>query len=116
LNKFERLLSLTECFTWEDLPTRDPHTGHLTLAGWIPHVQKIAKYGFIFTGVYHLGQSGVRMYASHELMYRAWYPFDTDSSPGFELAILSQVIPYFSSLYFIKSLASDYMELKPGEC
>jgi hypothetical protein len=95
LRDFERLLRLTESFTWEDQPTRDPHTGHRTLVGWIPHLQKMSKYFFAFTAFYHLVQSGIRMYVSHELMYSAWYPFDTVSSPGYELVILLQVIPYF---------------------
>jgi hypothetical protein len=95
LRGFERLLRLTESFTWEDLPTRDPHTGHRTLVGWIPHLQEVMKYVYAFTALYHLVQSGVRMYVSHELMYSAWYPFDTVSSPGYEIAILMQVILYF---------------------
>ncbi|XP_033609380.1 uncharacterized protein LOC111869572 isoform X3 [Cryptotermes secundus] len=31
------------------------------------------------------------MYASHELMYRAQYPFDTVSSPGYELVTIMQI-------------------------
>ncbi|PNF24012.1 hypothetical protein B7P43_G08632 [Cryptotermes secundus] len=91
LRDFERLLRLTESFTWEDQPTRDPHTGHRTLAGWIPHLQIVTKYAYAFTAFYHLVQSGVRMYISHELMYPAWYPFDTVSSPGYELVIVMQI-------------------------
>jgi hypothetical protein len=101
LHKFEKLLRLTESFTWEDLPTRDPHTGYRTLVGWIPHLQKVMKYGFASTASYHLVQSGIRIYVSHELMYSAWYPFDTASSPVFELTILMQVIPYFYSICLI---------------
>jgi hypothetical protein len=101
LRKFEHLLRLTESFRWEDQATRDPDTGHRTLAGWIPHLQKVMKYVYAFTASYHLVQSGVRMYISHELMYSAWYPFDTVSSPGYELVILMQVIPYFNACNFI---------------
>jgi hypothetical protein len=101
LRDFERLLRLTESFTWEDQPTRDPHTGQRTFAGWIPHFQKIIKYVCVLTTFYHLIQSGVRIYISHDLMFSAWYPFDTDSSPGYELAILMQVIPYFYFFQFI---------------
>ena len=34
----ERAMDLTDSFTWEDLPTRDAHSGDLTAAGWIPHI------------------------------------------------------------------------------
>ncbi|PNF24042.1 hypothetical protein B7P43_G08624 [Cryptotermes secundus] len=98
LHDFERLLRLTESFTWEDQPTRDPHTGHRTLPGWIPHLQIVTKYAYAFTAFYHLVQSGVRIYASHELVYPAWYPFDTVSSPGYELAILMQT---FATILFL---------------
>ncbi|PNF24039.1 hypothetical protein B7P43_G08627 [Cryptotermes secundus] len=98
LRDFERLLRLTESFTWEDQPTRDPHTGHRTLAGWIPHLQKVMTYVYAFTAFYHLVQSGVRMYISHELMYNAWYPFDTISSPGYELVIIMQT---FATIFYM---------------
>ncbi|PNF24040.1 hypothetical protein B7P43_G08626 [Cryptotermes secundus] len=102
LRDFERLLRLTESFTWEDQPTRDPHTGHRTLAGWIPHLQKVIKYVYAFTAFYHLEQSGIRMYISHELVYPAQYPFDTISSPGYELAILMQIFAtnFYMSIFF----------------
>jgi hypothetical protein len=100
LRDFERLFRLTESFTWEDQPTRDPHTGQRTLAGWIPHLQKVMKYVYIITSSYHLVQSGIRMYISHDLVFRAWCPFNTVSSPGYELANLMQVILHFYSVYF----------------
>jgi hypothetical protein len=31
-------MDLTDSFTWEDLPTRDADTGHLTAAGLIPRI------------------------------------------------------------------------------
>jgi hypothetical protein len=55
------------------------------------------KYAYAFTAFYRLVQSGLRMYASHELVYPAWYPFDTVSSPGYELVFIMQVIPNFNS-------------------
>jgi hypothetical protein len=94
LNKFENLLRLTESFRWEDQATRDPHTGHRTLAGWIPHVQKVLICICGFVMCFHIVQSGVRIFTLQEILYSAWYPFDTVSSPGYELAILMQVIPY----------------------
>ncbi|XP_033609384.1 uncharacterized protein LOC111869608 isoform X2 [Cryptotermes secundus] len=98
LRDFERLLRLTESFTWEDQPTRDPHTGHRTFAGWIPHIQKVLKYAYAFTTLIHLVQSGVRIYASHDLIFSATYPFDTVSSPGYELVIVMQI---FASNFYM---------------
>jgi hypothetical protein len=113
LHDFECLFHLRESFTWEDQPTRDPHTGQRTLAGWIPHLQKVMTYSFAFTASHHLVQSRVRMYVSHELIYSAWYRFHTFSSPGYELAILMQVIPYLYSLYFYcNHLPMEAVELK----
>jgi hypothetical protein len=100
LRDFERVLRLTESFTWEDQQTRDPHTGQRTLAGWIPHLQKIMKYFYAFTAFYRLVQSGVRIYVSHELVFSDWYNSDTISSPGYELITLIQVIMYFYCVYF----------------
>jgi len=39
----EHLLTLTDFFTWEELPTRDPDTGCLTKAGCIPIIQDLIK-------------------------------------------------------------------------
>ncbi|XP_033609372.1 uncharacterized protein LOC111869596 [Cryptotermes secundus] len=96
LRDFERLLRLTKCLTWEDQPTRDPHTGHRTFAGWIPHLQKVVTYSFAFVTSFHLVQSGLRIYISHELVFRTWYPFDSVSSPGYELVIIMQI---FASIF-----------------
>jgi hypothetical protein len=91
LKKFERLLRLTEAFTWEDQPPRDPHTGHTTLAGWIPRVQKLLTNVFGFSISFHIVTSAVRVFVFHEILYKAWYPFDTASSPGYEVAVVMQV-------------------------
>ena len=44
----ERVLDLTDSFTWEDLPTRDVETGHLTAAGWIPLTMKYVQQKFSY--------------------------------------------------------------------
>jgi hypothetical protein len=53
----EHLLSLTDSFTWEELPTRDPDTGYLTKAGYIPIIQTLATYIPAPTWVFHIIQS-----------------------------------------------------------
>jgi hypothetical protein len=84
-------MNLTESFTWEDLPTRDADTGHLTAAGWIPLIKKYTMQAALMMTVFHTVQSSIRIVTNHETMYAAWYPFDWTVSPFYELVIISQV-------------------------
>jgi hypothetical protein len=88
----EHLLSLTDSFTWEELPTRDPDTGNLTKAGYIPIIQTIPAYIIVLSMVYHTVQSTVRIVLSHDMLMTTWYPFDASVSPMYEIANLTQVI------------------------
>jgi hypothetical protein len=87
----ERLLNLTDSFTWEELPTRDPDTGHLTKAGYIPIIQRLSKYTLVLAILYHSIHSSVRLVMSHDMILTNWYPFDVSVSPVFEIANLTQV-------------------------
>jgi len=87
----ERAMDLTDSFTWEDLPTRDAHTGHLTAAGWIPLSMNYSVRVAIVGLCIHIVQSTVRMVKNHETMVAAWYPFDWTVSPFYELVNISQV-------------------------
>jgi len=40
----EYLIRKSNFFTWEELPTRDPGTGYVTKAGYIPIIQSLTKY------------------------------------------------------------------------
>lgn len=91
MDKFEELIRLTEFFTWEELPIRDPKTGLRTFAGLITGIQNASKNIFMFTAVYHVVQTSIRIVASHDMVFEAWYPFDVSTSPVYELIILSQV-------------------------
>ena len=88
----QHLLRMTDSFTWEELPTRDPDTGHLTKAGYIPIMQNVAAYlitlWIIFNNVYSI----VRIVLNHDMPLTNWYPFDTSVSPIYEIAILTQVL------------------------
>ena len=97
----ERAMDLTDSFTWEDLPTRDAHTGHLTAAGWIPLTMKYSVRIAIAILCFHILQSTVRMVKNHETMVAAWYPFDWIVSPFYELVNVSQVTVSISKLYKI---------------
>jgi len=89
--KLEQLIGLTDYFTWEDLPTRDPDTGYLTKAGYIPTIQRLAIYSvaaiLVFLGI----QSTIRIVLNHDMVFTTWYPFDASASPAFEIANLTQV-------------------------
>jgi hypothetical protein len=85
------VLDLTDSFTWEDLPTRDTDSGHLTAAGWIPLTLKYSRNAFIGISCFHIVQATIRIVTNHETILIAWYPFDWTVSPFYELVNISQV-------------------------
>jgi len=87
----ERVMDLTDIFTWEDLPTRDADTGHLTAAGMIPLTMKYGRSAAIAILCFHFTQSTIRIVTNHETIIMAWYPFDWTVSPFYELVNISQV-------------------------
>jgi hypothetical protein len=87
----ERAMDLTDSFTWEDLPTRDADTGHLTAAGLIPLTMKYSKNTAIALLCFHTVQSTIRIVTNHETQYNVWYPFDWTVSPFYELVNITQV-------------------------
>jgi hypothetical protein len=89
----EHLLSLTDSFTWEELPTRDPDTGHITKAGYIPFIQSLHKYIFVFGFSFHMTQSTVRVLSNHEMILTSWLPFDTSATPVYAFTNIAQVGP-----------------------
>jgi len=84
-------MDLTDSFTWDDLPTRDTETGHLTAAGWIPLTMNYSFRVGIAGSCIHFVQSTIRMVKNHETLYIVWYPFDWTVSPIYELVNISQV-------------------------
>jgi hypothetical protein len=93
------LITLTEYFTWEELPTTHPDTGHATKAGFIPKIPVIAKYTMTFIVVFQGTQNIVRMVQSHDMVFSKWYPFDATVSPAYSLVNLSQVISNINLLH-----------------
>ena len=87
----ERAMDLTDSFTWEDLPTRDAHTGHLTAAGWIPLIKTYTTRAAVLILTFHSIQTTTRIVKNHETIVIAWYPFDWTVSPFYELVNISQV-------------------------
>jgi hypothetical protein len=91
-SQIEHLISITDSFTWEELPTRDRDTGHLTKAGYIPLIQKVINYVLAIALTLHVIQSTLRIVLYHDMVFTAWYPFDVSMSPAYEIANLTQVI------------------------
>ncbi|KDR15182.1 odorant receptor 2a-like [Zootermopsis nevadensis] len=90
-HEIEYLIHLTESFKPEDFPNRDPDTGNLTMTGYIPRVNKLTKYGWLFVAVFHAIQSALRMTLNRSMIFTTWYPFDASVSPVYEIVNLSQV-------------------------
>jgi hypothetical protein len=88
----EHVIRLTDSFTWEELPARDPDTGHLTKKGYIPIMQNAAAYIIKFSIIYHTVHSTVLILLNQDMPFTNWYPFDVSVSPLHEIAILTQVI------------------------
>ncbi|XP_021920425.1 odorant receptor 2a-like [Zootermopsis nevadensis] len=86
------LLALTDSFTWEELPTKDPETGRLTKAGYLPVTQKIASHASALIYTFHFVQSSVRIATSHDKVFPAWFPFDTTVNPAYAAVNLVQAI------------------------
>ena len=90
----ELLLRLTDSFSWEELPTRDPDTGYLTKTGYIPIIQDLTKYFYWFTVLFHFIQSTVRTVINHEMILKiSWFPFDTSATSVYIFVNITQV-PY----------------------
>ena len=88
----EHLLTLTDSFTWEELPTRDIKTGNITNAGYIPIIQRLTKNIVSFVFAVHGIQSAVRIVMSHEMIYPMWFPIDASRSPLYEITNFMQVM------------------------
>jgi hypothetical protein len=88
----EHLLSLTDSFTWEELPTRDPHTGYLTKSGYIPIIQDLTKNMIVLVIVFNAAHITLRIVMNHDMALASWYPFDVSVSPMYEIANFTQVI------------------------
>jgi hypothetical protein len=88
----EYLIRKSDFFTWEELPTRDPDTGYVTKAGYIPTIQSLTKYVAPILFAFHAVQSTVRVVMSHDMVFTTWTPFDVTASPLYELANVIQVL------------------------
>ncbi|PSN49282.1 Odorant receptor 95 [Blattella germanica] len=87
-DRIEYLISLTEEFTWDELPK----SNEFRMTSWIERVQTLGKYICIIVLSYHYIQSTVRIITLQEIVFDAWFPFDTSVSPTFEIIIFFQLL------------------------
>jgi hypothetical protein len=89
------ILWLMDAFIWEDLPTTVPDTGSLTMAAWIPRIQKFTTILTTTVITFHVVQTTIRFTIDGDrpFTYGTLYPFDITNSPTYELINISQVKP-----------------------
>ncbi|KAJ4437206.1 hypothetical protein ANN_17341 [Periplaneta americana] len=95
-NTVERLFQQIESFTWEDMPHRNPETGELTMAGFIPQMNKFVKRFALLMYAVHIIVRCARVYYG-KLMYDTLYPFDTSVHPVVEIVLLTQITVHFTA-------------------
>jgi len=88
-----QMLRLTDAFIWEDLPTTDPVTGSLTMAAWIPRMQRLTTIITTTAITFHVVQTTISFTVidDRRFMFGTWYPFDATKSPTYELISITQV-------------------------
>jgi hypothetical protein len=89
-------MDLSDSFTWEDLPTREADSGHLTAALWIPLIKTYTTRAAVVIMVFHIVQSSIRIATKHEMLFITWYPFDWTVLLFYELVNISQVTIYIN--------------------
>lgn len=80
------------------MPTRDPESGNITMAGSIQRNQTILKYIGIFLFAFHGIQSSMHMWENHDMVFTTWYPFEVTNSPVYEVINVIQVMLYCSTV------------------
>jgi hypothetical protein len=111
------MLSMTKHFTWSELPTRDSHTGSLTMAGWIQRIQPMVwRLNFCDWGTHFL-YFVLRGVTSNNkpFFFDAWFPLGTDNTATYILVLIMQVRHDFMSMYSCTEMltASIIRAMKP---
>jgi len=109
-----RMLRLTDAFIWEDLPTTNPVTGSLTMAAWIPRIQKFTTIISTAAIAFHVVQTTIRftLIDDRPFMFGTWYPFDATKSPTYELINISQVKAFVIRLVYDLLIYIMWLECK----
>jgi hypothetical protein len=106
-----RMLRLTDAFVWEDMPTREPDTGFLSMGAWIPRIQRALTFIMYSAVITHVAQSILRIIVSGDrsLLYSGWYPFDTTKTPAYVLISIVQVKLHMTNQYSLSLLLLSVM-------
>jgi hypothetical protein len=114
-HEIAHLIRLTDSFSWEDLPTRDPDTGYLTKAGYLRLIPSITKYLTACALALHCMLGVVRMQLDRDMVFTNWYPFDVSASPAFEIANFTQVMLKILSLLIVNEFRILYRNEFQGD-
>ncbi|KAJ4437197.1 hypothetical protein ANN_17332 [Periplaneta americana] len=90
MKTLKRLFCVIESFTWENMPLIDEETGKMTMAEWIPRIEKFVKRSLSFALALHIVQASVRVTTTDEMIYNTMYPFDILQSPVYEIILMTQ--------------------------
>jgi hypothetical protein len=74
------------------MPTRDPETGNITNAGYIPIIQSHTKNIVSLAIAFDFIHFTVRIVMNHEMIYPMWFPMDASRSPLYEILNFMQVM------------------------
>ena len=88
-----RLVVLTDSFTWDENPLLNEDTGNSSMTSWISRMNQISRNISFSMWGYFICQEIVQLLIIENppLLLPGWFPFDTNSSPGYEIATLFQV-------------------------
>ena len=89
-------------FQQEDLPLRGLVTGNQTMMGYIPLVNVLTNYGWVFVVVFHVDKSAFRMVTNPGMIFSTWYPFDASVRPLYEDTNVIQVQRRKVRLLYVK--------------
>ncbi|KAJ4437155.1 hypothetical protein ANN_17290 [Periplaneta americana] len=112
-NSLLQLLRFADCFTWEDLPPKDPVTGNTSMGVWIRRIKSAAVRVITFGLSAFFLHSFTRNILSEErfLTLDAWYPYDWSKSPVFEITNVIQGIAAIGFAAFMYTFPPLYATL-----
>jgi len=91
---------------------KDPVTGYLTKARYIPLIQTKIKHIVSYLFLFHIAYSAVRMAFHHEILLTSWFILDISDTPTYVLVYTIQVqytVYILKNLNIIKNNKKTYM-------
>lgn len=94
LSRLQNVVKMATCFTWSELPTRDPDTGNRTLAASVARSQVLAWRVANLVILSHVLYLILRILTknANPVFFNAWFPFDLDNILGYSFVLILQVM------------------------